>query len=100
MPVTKSIVEHAKKGRNFLLHANRARNQPLLAELGKPQICCVQERARYEAQAMAEEYAHCPQHVPKLHLYDADMALIVMQYLEPPHNILRQGFRVQARVQG
>ena len=38
---------------------------------------------------MAEEYAHCPKHVPKLHLYDADMALIVMQYLEPPHNILR-----------
>ena len=60
------------------------------------QICCMQERARYEAQAMAEEYAHCPQHVPKLHLYDADMALIVMQYLEPPHNILRQASQAVA----
>ena len=42
-----------------------------------------------EAQAMAEEARHCPEHVPKLHHFDATMALLVMDYLPPPHDILR-----------
>ena len=36
-------------------------------------------------------HGYCPQHVPKVHLYDAPMSVIVMRYLEPPHIILRGG---------
>ena len=50
----------------------------------------MQERARIEADALAEEAKHCPQHVPTLYHYDQQLALIVMQYLEPPHQILRK----------
>lgn len=39
---------------------------------------------------MAEEAKHCPQHVPRLHHFDAAMALLVMDYLPPPHDILRR----------
>ena len=50
----------------------------------------VQERARIEASALAEEAKHCQQHVPALYYYDPQLALIVMQYLAPPHEILRK----------
>ena len=50
----------------------------------------VQERSRIEANALAEEAKHCPQHVPALYHYDSQLALIVMQYLAPPHEILRK----------
>ena len=43
-----------------------------------------------EAQAMEEESKHCPEHVPRLHHYDSSMALLVMEYLPPPHDILRR----------
>lgn len=51
---------------------------------------CVQERARIEANALTEEAKHCPEHVPLLYHYDPQLALIVMQYLPPPHDILRR----------
>lgn len=50
----------------------------------------LQERARIEASALAEEAKHCPEHVPTLYHYDAQLALLVMQYLAPPHEILRK----------
>ncbi|GAB4820785.1 hypothetical protein N2152v2_007831 [Parachlorella kessleri] len=50
-----------------------------------------QERVRFEATALMEEARHCPEHVPQVYLYDEAMALIVMQYLAPPHVILRHG---------
>ena len=50
----------------------------------------MQERARIEASALAEEAKHCQQHVPALYHYDPQLALIVMQYLAPPHEILRK----------
>lgn len=43
-----------------------------------------------EAQAMQAENEHCPQHVPTLHHYDPVMALLVMDYIPPPHDILRR----------
>jgi hypothetical protein len=51
--------------------------------------CHAQERARFEAAALEEEAKHAPEHVPELYLYDESMAIIVMQYLAPPHVILR-----------
>ncbi len=46
---------------------------------------------RIEAAALVEEASCCPAHVPEVYAYDAQHALIVMQYLAPPHIILRQG---------
>lgn len=49
----------------------------------------VQERARFEAEALREQARHAPHHVPAVHRFDAQMALIVMDYLPPPHTIVR-----------
>ena len=50
----------------------------------------VQERVRYEADALRQEAELCPEHVPEVYHYDQQHALIVMQYLAPPHVILRK----------
>lgn len=50
---------------------------------------CAQERARFEAEALREEARHCPEHVPELYHFDAALCLLVMQYLPPPHLVLR-----------
>ncbi|KXZ55583.1 hypothetical protein GPECTOR_2g1133 [Gonium pectorale] len=63
-----------------------------------PYVRCVgedwpltQDRCRIEAEALGEEAAVCPAHVPALYLYDPAMALIAMHFLAPPHIILRRG---------
>ena len=53
-------------------------------------ILIVQDRVRYEADALREQHRLCPQHVPAVYHFDAKNALIVMQYLPPPHVILRK----------
>lgn len=57
----------------------------------------VQDRVRYEADALREQHRLCPQHVPAVYHFDAKNALIVMQYLPPPHVILRKSI-TQARL--
>ena len=49
------------------------------------------ERARFEAAALRAERLCCPTHVPAVMLYDHSAAVIVMQYLPPPHIVLRKG---------
>ena len=49
-----------------------------------------QDRAKVEAAALAEEARHCPEHVPTLYHFDPRLALTVIQYLPPPHDILRR----------
>ncbi|GFR48766.1 hypothetical protein Agub_g10587 [Astrephomene gubernaculifera] len=63
-----------------------------------PYVRCVgedwpltQDRMRIESEALAEEAACCPEHVPAVHLYDPAMALMAMRYLAPPYIILRRG---------
>ena len=46
---------------------------------------------RIEAQVLMEEARHAPAHVPAVHHYSPAMALIVMDYLAPPHIMLRNG---------
>jgi len=53
--------------------------------------CGVQKRLAYEAASLAAMHAHCPRHIPEVYLYDAKAAAISMQYLAPPHVILRHG---------
>lgn len=50
----------------------------------------LQDRVRYEADALRQQHSLCPEHVPALYHFDAQNALIVMQYLPPPHVILRK----------
>ena len=45
---------------------------------------------RCEADALREQHRLCPEHVPAVYHFDAKNALIVMQYLPPPHVILRK----------
>jgi 5-methylthioribose kinase len=48
-----------------------------------------QDRIKFEAAALMEERRCCPSHVPEVYLWDEGMAVIAMQYIEPPHEILR-----------
>lgn len=50
-----------------------------------------QDRVRIEAEGLTEEGRHAPLHVPTMYHYSPEMALIVMQYLAPPHVMLRIG---------
>ncbi|KAG2453953.1 hypothetical protein HYH02_002156 [Chlamydomonas schloesseri] len=63
-----------------------------------PYVRCVgeswpltQDRVRIETEALAEQAAVCPEHVPQVYLYDKAMCLIAMRYLAPPFLILRRG---------
>lgn len=38
-----------------------------------------QDRVRIEAEVLAAEAEHCPEHVPAVHAYDARMCIIAMQ---------------------
>lgn len=49
-----------------------------------------QDRVRYEADALRKQHDLCPEHVPAVYHFDAQNTLIVMQYLPPPHVILRK----------
>ena len=48
-----------------------------------------QDRIKFEAAALMEERRCCPSHVPEVYLWDEGMSVIAMQYIEPPHQILR-----------
>jgi len=50
-----------------------------------------QERVRYEATALQLAFGYCPKHVPEVFLFDQQMSVIAMRFLEPPHIILRGG---------
>lgn len=63
-----------------------------------PYVRCVgedwpltQNRIRIESAALDEECRHCPSHVPALLHVDKPMCLLVMEYIPPPHVILRKG---------
>jgi 5-methylthioribose kinase len=47
-------------------------------------------RSYYEHMALTEEAKHAPKFVPKVHHYDRNMAMIVMEHLSP-HIIMRKG---------
>ena len=49
-----------------------------------------QERVRFEADALREQARLCPEHVPEVYHFDAQLCLIVMQYLPPPHDVARR----------
>ena len=55
-----------------------------------PLVWWLQDRVRYEADALRQQHSLCPEHVPAVYHFDAQNALIVMQYLPPPHVILRK----------
>eukprot|EP00250_Pteridium_aquilinum_P019227 c24355_g2_i1 orf=168-2612(+) len=63
-----------------------------------PYVRCVGEswpmtsdRSYYEAMALKKHASLCQQHVPEVYHFDRPMSTIIMQYLEPPHIILRKG---------
>lgn len=51
----------------------------------------MQERLRYEAESLQEMHRCCPAHVPELYDFDAPMFTLSMQFLAPPHVVLRSG---------
>lgn len=49
------------------------------------------ERAYFETTVLREHHRLAPNLVPEVYHFDHPMALIVMEYLAPPHIILRKG---------
>lgn len=41
--------------------------------------------------SLREMHRHSPEHVPEVYLHDETMSLVAMQYLAPPHVIMRHG---------
>ena len=72
-------------------------DKSVIVKQGLPFVRCVGEswpltqEPQYEAEALIQAHKYCPAHVPEVYIYDPTMATIVMQYLEPPHIILRGG---------
>mmetsp|Transcript_58007 Transcript_58007/g.136469 ORF Transcript_58007/g.136469 Transcript_58007/m.136469 type:complete len:913 (-) Transcript_58007:64-2802(-) len=77
----------------------------VVAKQALPYVRCVGEswplsldRAEYEAAALRAQYAVCPYLVPKTLHFDRSHALIVMQFIPPPHKILRKCFMAGERI--
>ena len=49
------------------------------------------DRLRYEAHCLRRHRECYPDHVPEVYLLDEALGLIVMQYIAPPHIVLRKG---------
>ncbi|KAK9698896.1 hypothetical protein RND81_08G138800 [Saponaria officinalis] len=49
------------------------------------------QRAKYEAKALQIYASICASNVPQFYHFDDSLSLIAMQYLEPPHILLRKG---------
>ncbi|KAJ9537950.1 hypothetical protein OSB04_030683 [Centaurea solstitialis] len=49
------------------------------------------ERSYFEATALRRQHGLSPKHVPEVYHFDRTMSLIGMQYIEPPHIIVRKG---------
>jgi 5-methylthioribose kinase len=54
-------------------------------------VSLLQDRLRIEAESLQEMHRHCPAHVPQVFKFDLSMYVIAMQYLAPPHAVLRYG---------
>lgn len=74
-------------------------NGSLVLKQSVPYVRCVGEswpltadRSYYEAITLKKHGSLCPEHVPEVYHFDRRMCTIIMQYLEPPHIILRKGF--------
>ncbi|KAJ0984380.1 hypothetical protein J5N97_002736 [Dioscorea zingiberensis] len=70
----------------------------LVIKQAVPYVRCVgdswplaKERSYFEALALKEHGRLCPDHVPEVYHFDRPMSLIGMQYIKPPHIILRKG---------
>ncbi|CAG9461929.1 unnamed protein product [Pedinophyceae sp. YPF-701] len=68
----------------------------IVVKQGRPYIRLVgeswpltQDRIRLEAQALREEGRWCPEHTPKVYHLSENLSLFVMEYIPPPHSILR-----------
>ena len=53
-------------------------------------VAVLQERVRFDADALREQARLCPEHVPEVFHFDAQLCLLVMQYLPPPHDVARR----------
>ncbi|KAL4540995.1 hypothetical protein Ndes2437B_g05393 [Nannochloris sp. 'desiccata'] len=63
-----------------------------------PYVRCVgeewplsQDRVRIEAAALQAQAKYCPEHIPAVYHTDGPMCLIAMEFIPPPHIILRKG---------
>eukprot|EP00892_Ulva_mutabilis_P010052 jgi/Ulvmu1/7419/UM036_0079.1 len=70
----------------------------VIVKQGLPYIRCVgeswplsQERLRVEVDSLRLLHSACPQHVPDVYMFDSAKFIISMQYLAPPHVVLRYG---------
>lgn len=70
----------------------------LIVKQALPYVRCVGEswpltleRAFFEYSALTKQKAACPEFVPELYYFSKEHALMVMQYLAPPIQILRKG---------
>ncbi|CAM9104315.1 unnamed protein product, partial [Heterosigma akashiwo] len=48
------------------------------------------ERAYFEHCALERQHALCPERVPEVYHFNRELGLIVMRFIEPPHEILRK----------
>jgi len=81
---------------NFVYIINGPKGS-LIAKQALPYVRCVGEswpltleRATFELNALRIQRNLCPEFVPEVYLFDASKALIVMEYVPPPHLILRK----------
>lgn len=77
---------------------NTTSNKKVIVKQALPYVRCVGEswpmtidRSYYEYTALTIEKNACPDHVPDLYYFSKENAIIIMEYLAPPIQILRKG---------
>lgn len=78
--------------------ASPSTGKTIIVKQAVPYVRCVGEswpltleRAFFECSALREQHSHDPLHTPAVIDYDKRNALLTMEYVPPPHIILRRG---------
>ena len=82
---------------NFVYIVKGPNGVAIVVKQALPYVRCVGEswpltleRATFENNALVAQRACCPDYVPEVYLFDSSKAMIIMRFVEPPHEILRK----------
>eukprot|EP01065_Artemidia_motanka_P032571 TRINITY_DN39556_c0_g1_i1.p1 TRINITY_DN39556_c0_g1~~TRINITY_DN39556_c0_g1_i1.p1 ORF type:complete len:438 (+),score=147.48 TRINITY_DN39556_c0_g1_i1:59-1372(+) len=105
-PADASVLTAAEVGDGNLnlVFIVRCGDRGVVLKQALPYVKCVGEgwplslqRCAIEYKALAEQHRMDPEHTPKVYHLCAEQGIMIMQYIDPPHRILRGAFMEQQR---
>lgn len=100
-----NVLEVGDGNLNFVFLVHSKKGNSIVIKQALPYVRCVGEnwpltldRASYEMKALFAEHSFCPDLVPEVYHFDATLFIIVMEFIPPPHIILRKSLIQQQKL--